>query len=78
MRNLHFCTFFSFIFLFMPSKVTEPLPSKNFESLTDIDEIRECLRLLDDEETRIDASLDTMLTQENKLGLSLDTLDILK
>lgn len=67
----------------MPSAVTtlvakEPLLSRDFESLTNIDEIRECLRLLDEEETRIDASLDTMLAQENKLDLSLNTLAALK
>ncbi|KAI7897430.1 uncharacterized protein EV154DRAFT_409938 [Mucor mucedo] len=56
----------------------EPLLSRDFESLTNIDEIRECLRLLDEEETRIDASLDTMLAQENKLDLSLNTLAVLR
>jgi hypothetical protein len=56
----------------------KPLLSRDFESLTDIDEIRECLRLLDEEETRIDASLDNMLAQENKLDLSLNTLAVLR
>jgi hypothetical protein len=74
----------------MPSVITEvsgpettsnsqsvPLLSRDFESLTNIDEIRECLRLLDEEETRIDASLDTMLAQESKLDISLNTLEAL-
>lgn len=54
------------------------LLSRDFNSLTNIDEIRECLRLLDEEETRIDASLDAMLAQENKLDNSLNILETLK
>lgn len=54
------------------------LLSRDFESLTNIDEIRECLRLLDEEETRIDASLDEMLAQETKLDSSLNVLEALK
>lgn len=54
------------------------LLSRDFDSLTNIDEIRECLRLLDEEETRIDASLDEMLAQENKLDDSLNVLEALK
>jgi hypothetical protein len=57
---------------------TIPLLSRDFESLTNIDEIRECLRLLDEEETRIDVSLDNMLAQENQLDLSLNTLAVLR
>ncbi|KAI8642033.1 hypothetical protein BD408DRAFT_345012 [Parasitella parasitica] len=55
-----------------------PLLSRDFESLTNIDEIRECLRLLDEEETRIDVSLDDMLAKETSLEHSLDTLDTLR
>ncbi|KAI8138174.1 hypothetical protein BJV82DRAFT_523831 [Fennellomyces sp. T-0311] len=54
------------------------LLSRNFETLTNIDDIRECLRLLDEEETRIDASLDAMLSQESDLLDALGTLDILR
>lgn len=60
------------------TKQQTPLLSRDFESLTNIDEIRECLRLLDEEETRIDVSLDNMLAQENQLGLSLNTLAVLR
>lgn len=61
-----------------PEATTVPLLSRDFESLTNIDEIRECLRLLDEEETRIDASLDKMLAQESKLDISLNTLESLR
>lgn len=54
--------------------VKEPLLSKDFESLTNIDEIRECLRLIDEEETRIDTCLDTMLSHEQDLDSSLSIL----
>lgn len=55
-----------------------PLLSRNFESLTNIDEIRECLRLLDEEETRIDVSLDNMLAEETSLEQSLNALNALR
>lgn len=55
-----------------------PLLSRNFESLTNIDEIRECLRLLDEEETRIDVSLDNMLAEETSLEQSLNALNTLR
>jgi hypothetical protein len=51
-----------------------PLLMRDFSNLTDIDDIRECLRLLDEEETSIDKSLDAKLAQENKLDKSLHTL----
>jgi hypothetical protein len=50
------------------------LLTRDFSSLTDIDEIRECLRLLDEVETRIDKSLDGILVQESDLDKSLTTL----
>ncbi|KAI9357523.1 hypothetical protein BD770DRAFT_95304 [Pilaira anomala] len=68
----------------MPSAITslpdgkDTLLSKNFESLVNIDEIRECLRLIDEEETRMDSSLDTMLAQEQELDSSLSTLASLR
>lgn len=64
----------------MPSTVIKetPLISTDFKNLTSIDDIRECLRLLDEEETRIDASLDAMLSQETSLTHSLNELKILK
>jgi len=55
-----------------------PLLSRDFESLTNIDDIRECLRLLDEEETRIDVSLDVMLAKETSLEQSLDALNALR
>ena len=54
------------------------LLARDFEALTNIDDIRECLRLLDEEETRIDASLDQMLSQESDLLEALGTLDVLR
>ncbi|KAI8875908.1 hypothetical protein K501DRAFT_127997, partial [Backusella circina FSU 941] len=51
---------------------------RGFSTLTNIEEIRECLRLLDEEETRIDASLDDMLAQEKSLDYALNTLDTLR
>ncbi|KAI8987412.1 COG4 transport protein-domain-containing protein [Mycotypha africana] len=54
------------------------LLSRKFGSLTNIDEIRECLRLLDAEETRIDRSLDEMLSKENELAESLNTLNVIR
>lgn len=55
-----------------------PIMSRDFESLTNVDEIRECLRLLDQEETRIDVSLDNMLAKETLLEQSLSALDALR
>lgn len=54
------------------------LLSRDFESLTNIDDIRECLRLLDEEETRIDVSLDDMLAKETSLEHSLNALNALR
>lgn len=77
---LYFCS----IYLSMPSAITslpdgkDNLLSRDFESLVNIDEIRECLRLIDEEETRIDSSLDTMLAQEQELDSSLSTLASLR
>ncbi|KAI9473561.1 MAG: hypothetical protein EXX96DRAFT_487370 [Benjaminiella poitrasii] len=59
-------------------KETVPLSSRDFTKLTKIDDIRDCLRLLDEEETRIDKSLDDMLAQQYKLEHSLNTLNVLK
>ncbi|KAF7728336.1 Golgi transport complex subunit 4 [Apophysomyces ossiformis] len=52
--------------------------SQNLDSLTNIDDIRESLRLLDDEETRIDASLDRILSEKQDMQDALGTLDTLK
>lgn len=57
---------------------TENVLAGNFESLTNIDDIRECLRQLDQEETRIDASLDQLLSQESALVEQLGRLDLLR
>ncbi|KAI8375684.1 hypothetical protein EDC96DRAFT_436453 [Choanephora cucurbitarum] len=53
-------------------------PSRRYEELTNIDEIQECLRLIDEEETRIDASLDAMLSQEIQLDASLESFGLLR
>jgi hypothetical protein len=55
-----------------------PVLQRDFSTLTNFEEIRECLRLLDEEETRIDASLDDMLAQEKSLDYALSTLDTLR
>lgn len=47
---------------------------KDFDSLINIDEIRESLRQLDEEENRIDAFLDDILKQESILDTSLNSL----
>ncbi|KAI8097537.1 uncharacterized protein BX664DRAFT_259061 [Halteromyces radiatus] len=50
----------------------------NIDTLTNIDDIRECLRLLDEEETRIDQALDKQLADKLELQNVLGTLDILR
>ncbi|KAI8994739.1 hypothetical protein BDB01DRAFT_715420 [Pilobolus umbonatus] len=50
------------------------LLTKPLETLTNIDEIRDALRMLDEEETRVDASLDTILAEEHTLNTSLSIL----
>ncbi|KAI8373111.1 uncharacterized protein BYT42DRAFT_621858 [Radiomyces spectabilis] len=54
------------------------LLSRPFETLTQMDDIRKSLRLLDEEETRIDKSLDDMLAQEAELEDVLGILDVLR
>lgn len=54
------------------------LLKRDFKSLTNLDDIRESLRLLDEEETRIDASLDRMLSEQSQLVDILGTLDVLR
>lgn len=51
---------------------------KDFDSLINIDEIRESLRQLDEEENRIDAFLDDILKQESILDASLNSLKAIK
>jgi hypothetical protein len=51
---------------------------KDFDSLINIDEIRESLRQLDEEENRIDAFLDDILKQESILDTSLNSLKAIK
>lgn len=51
---------------------------KDFDSLINIDEIRESLRQLDEEENRIDAFLDDTLKQESILDTSLNSLKSIK
>ncbi|KAI8355709.1 hypothetical protein BD560DRAFT_335825 [Blakeslea trispora] len=57
---------------------TENESSARYEELTNIDEIQECLRLIDEEETRVDASLDAMLSQETQLDASLESFGLLR
>lgn len=51
---------------------------QDFSQLTNIEDIRNSLRLLDEEETRIDANLDAMLAREPELLKVLGTLDSLR
>ncbi|KAI7863063.1 COG4 transport protein-domain-containing protein [Spinellus fusiger] len=51
------------------------LLSQDFKTLTNIDTIRENLRLLDEEETFIDTALDTILSNESELHSILGRLD---
>ncbi|ORZ24707.1 hypothetical protein BCR42DRAFT_458516 [Absidia repens] len=50
----------------------------DIDALTNIDDIRECLRLLDEEEARIDQALDQRLLHKEELQNVLGTLDIMR
>jgi t-SNARE complex subunit (syntaxin) len=62
----------------MPIAISTNTSDSNFENLIDIDEIRESLRLLDEQENQIDASLDELLKQEYQLDNSLNTFKAVK
>ncbi|KAI9316415.1 hypothetical protein BX666DRAFT_237946 [Dichotomocladium elegans] len=74
----------------MPSAVTtghepkaenptnSPLLTREFETLTNVDDIRESLRQLDEQETRIDSFLDRLLSQESELLDALGALEGLR
>ncbi|KAG1050043.1 hypothetical protein G6F43_007659 [Rhizopus delemar] len=62
----------------MPIAISTNTSDSNFENLIDIDEIRESLRLLDEQENQIDASLDELLKQEYQLDSSLNTFKAVK
>ncbi|KAI8073144.1 hypothetical protein BC940DRAFT_232621 [Gongronella butleri] len=58
---------------------TDPLVSNDtINTLTDINDIRHCLRLLDQEETNVDHALDQLLSQQDTLQAVLASLDILR
>ncbi|KAI8600650.1 COG4 transport protein-domain-containing protein [Dissophora ornata] len=48
------------------------------KSLTNVAEIQECLRKLEMEETQVDADLDELLAEREKLEASLDKLEVLE
>ncbi|KAL1916355.1 uncharacterized protein VTP21DRAFT_5972 [Calcarisporiella thermophila] len=56
----------------------ESLLRSDYTQLTDVDDIQECLRLLDEEETQIDADLDELLNSRLVLEEELDRLDVLR
>ncbi|KAI8344397.1 COG4 transport protein-domain-containing protein [Chlamydoabsidia padenii] len=78
----------------MPSTTSAPISTNNethlgnndalllsghkIDTLTNLDDIRECLRLLDEEEARIDQSLDQSLSHKLELQNTLGTLDIMR
>lgn len=47
-------------------------------SLTNVVDIQECLRQLDQEETKVDADLDELLAEREELEASLDKLEVLE
>jgi hypothetical protein len=54
-------------------------PSLEFiKTLTNLSDIQECLRLLELEETQVDADLDELLAERENLEASLDKLEILE
>jgi hypothetical protein len=57
---------------------TMVLAKHQIDTLTNIDDIRECLRLLDEEEAHIDQSLDHSLSHKLELQNVLGTLDIMR
>lgn len=59
-------------------KDTKLLEKHQIDTLTNIDDIKECLRLLDEEEAHIDQSLDQSLSHELELQNVLGTLDIMR
>jgi len=48
------------------------------KSLTNIEDIQECLQLLDLEENQVDLNLDELLEKRSKLESELDKLEILR
>lgn len=61
-----------------PTLTESPLHTRDYGSLTNIDDIRESLQALDDEETRLDKELDDMLSRESELLEALGSLDVLR
>ncbi|ORX50456.1 hypothetical protein DM01DRAFT_1290514 [Hesseltinella vesiculosa] len=65
----------------MPALLTSdesPTADNDINVLTNINDIRESLRLLDQEETDIDTSLDQLLSQQDNLQAILSSLHILR
>jgi len=54
-------------------------PSLDYiKSLTNLADIQECLRRLEQEETKVDADLDDLLAEREELEASLDKLEVLE
>jgi hypothetical protein len=63
------------------SKATTNSPKLSLtylKSLTNIEDIQECLQLLDLEENQVDLNLDELLERRSKLESELDKLEILR
>ncbi|RUP47453.1 hypothetical protein BC936DRAFT_145721 [Jimgerdemannia flammicorona] len=50
----------------------------HYRSLTDLDDIQEALRLLDQEENRVDGDLDDLLADRESLEGKMEGLDVLR
>lgn len=50
----------------------------HYRSLTDLQEIQEALRLLDQEENRVDGDLDALLADKESLEGKMEGLDVLR
>lgn len=63
-----------------PKTTTRPpkLSLTYLKSLTDIEDIQECLQLLDLEENQVDLNLDELLERRSKLEAELDKLEVLR
>ncbi|RKO91852.1 COG4 transport protein-domain-containing protein [Blyttiomyces helicus] len=61
-----------------PAAPPESLPLQDLQNLTEVEAVQMQLRLLNDEETRVDLELDTVMRNQLELERTLDTLEILR
>ncbi|KAI8849922.1 eukaryotic translation initiation factor 3 subunit 8 N-terminus-domain-containing protein [Chytridium lagenaria] len=61
-----------------PSLPESSLPISKLRQLTDIEEIRQQLRILNDEESTVDFELDQILKTQDEVERRLDSLDLLR